>query len=230
MTILRVLDAAERELRRLDAMTRLAAGQERIVAQVAQLVDIPAIRRMQAELQPTLDAVRRAEQQIAAAMPSKETLDRFQTALPSANALASLDAVHNDSLRRAAAAIEASLPNTQRVYEQVRAAFEPSRRLVEQFAAMQVPARELVDCAERIDRSWSETARQVAEQVRISERHIDRELARALRGRGWLGVERHLTTWELSRILEIRGRNKGKESTSLSARRFVARSTRASPR
>jgi hypothetical protein len=30
-----------------------------------------------------------------------------------------------------------------------------------------------------------------------------------LLARGWLGVERHLTTWELSRLLEVRGRNRG---------------------
>jgi hypothetical protein len=40
---------------RFDAVARLAADAERTVAELSRLVDIPSIRRMQADMQPTVD-------------------------------------------------------------------------------------------------------------------------------------------------------------------------------
>ena len=77
MTILPVLDAAIRSQRQLDGLARLAADAERTVAELSRVVDIPSIRRMQADMQPSVDLARRMQQEIAASLPSKETLAQF---------------------------------------------------------------------------------------------------------------------------------------------------------
>ena len=209
MTILPVLDAAIRSQRQLDALARLAADAERTVAELSRVVDIPAIRRMQADLQPTVDLARRMQQEIAASLPSKETLARFQASLPSPDVLAAFQSTNGDAQRQAHEAMLTTVPDTQRMLDQMRTMFEPSRRLAPQFAAMEVPARELAGFAKRVEASWLHSAEQLIERARLAERQVDRHLAKLLLARGWLGVERHLTTWELSRLLEVRGRNRG---------------------
>jgi hypothetical protein len=224
MTILNVLDAldvVQRERRRLDAVSRFAADAERTFAEFARTVDIPAVMRMKEELQPKIDLARRMQREVAAALPSEETLAKFQASFPIGDALAKFQAsfptrdahaefqtTHRDAQRQVHEAMRTALPDTQGMLERMRSMFEPSRHLVEQFAAMQVPARELVEFAGRVEASWLHTAQQMVERARIVERQIDRQLARLLLARGWLGVERHLTTWELSRLLDVRGPNK----------------------
>ena len=101
MTILPVLDAAIRSQRQLDALARLAADAERTVAELSRVVDIPAIRRMQADLQPTVDLARRVEQDIAASLPSKETLARFRASLPNPDVLATFQSTNGEAQRQA---------------------------------------------------------------------------------------------------------------------------------
>jgi hypothetical protein len=100
MTILPVLDAAIRSQRQLDALARLAADAQRIVAELSRIVDIPSIRRMQADVQPTVDLARRMQQEIAASLPSKETLAQFQASLPSPDVLAEFQRTTSEAQRQ----------------------------------------------------------------------------------------------------------------------------------
>ena len=127
---------------------------------------------------------------------------RFQASLPSPDVLAACQSTSGEA--QAYEAMLTTVPDTQRILDQMRTMFEPSRRLAQEFAAMEVPARELAGFAKRVEASWLDSAEQLIERARLAERQVDRHLAKLLLARGWLGVERHLTTWELSRLLEVR--------------------------
>jgi hypothetical protein len=86
----------------------------------------------------------------------------------------------------------------------------------ELFAAYEAPARELRRFAESLNLSWMESARRMAEHVRLAERHyLDWRLVKLLHRRGWFGIERHLTTDDLARLLRLRG--KGRRSLAIDA-------------
>jgi len=108
---------------------------------------------MQADVQPTVDLARRMQQQIAASLPSKKTLTQFQASLPSPDVLADLQRTNGEAQRKAHDAMLTTLPDAQRMLDQMRTIFEPSRRLAEQFTAMRVPAQELADFAKRVEAS-----------------------------------------------------------------------------
>jgi hypothetical protein len=120
MTILPVLDAAIRSQRQLDALARPAADAGRTVAELSRIVDVPSIRRMQADVQPTVDLARRMQQEIAASLPSKETLAQFQASLPSPDVLAEFQRTTSEAQRQVHDAMLSILPDKHRMPDQPR--------------------------------------------------------------------------------------------------------------
>jgi hypothetical protein len=75
---------------------------------------------MQADMRPTIDLARRMQQEIAASLPSKETVAQFQASLPSPDVLAGLQSTHGEAQRQFHDAILTTLPDTQRMLDHVR--------------------------------------------------------------------------------------------------------------
>jgi hypothetical protein len=94
---------------------------------------------MPADMRPTIDLARRMQQEIAASLPSKETVAQFQASLPSPDILAGLQRTHGEAQRQFHDAMLSTLPDKQRMLDHIRTMFEPSRRLAQQFAAMGFP-------------------------------------------------------------------------------------------
>jgi hypothetical protein len=133
-----------------------------------------------------------------------------------------------ESMRLLSERTNASLAPLSKSLESFRVAAEgvgatafAMQRLGEQFAASLAPLR-LTDTMQLLAESFRQqlhgafgfsetTGQQIAELGRQLLLSTDRHVAGVLLTRGWLGVERHLTTAQLAKLVRVKGRGKGVE-------------------
>jgi hypothetical protein len=185
MPILPSIEEQERQLKFADALSRLVSDAQRDRARLLSQVDVPAIMRMRDEAEAALAQVIR------------------HVDLPA------IQRAQRDMVVAVAEPLKDVSESFRALEKHVAANAEPFRRLQQQVAAISEPIQRLAEVAKRIELSWLESAKAVAAHVQLAEQNLDRRVARALMARGWLGIERHVTPWELGAILEGRKPRRG---------------------
>ena len=105
--------------------------------------------------------------------------------------------------------ISAVLGAADRFQKEFAELADPMRDLSARLDEIQIPAQQLANFSREFESAWLQAAEAFSEYVGTAERQIDRDVAKLLMKRGWLGIDRHLKTSELMNLLRVKGRNKG---------------------
>jgi hypothetical protein len=241
MAILPAVNAAETRLRNVDALSDLVAEAQRRVAEVQRIHGSTVLRLQEqvteslrlatAGATATNLAMQRFGDQFATTrlsetMKSMQLMaERTNAALASPQMSKTMESLRLMSERTNAALLSPQMSETmksmQLMAERTNAAALAMQRFGDQFATSLAPLR-LTETMELLAQSFRErlhgafgfsetTAQRIAEFGRNFQLSTDRHIAGVLLTRGWLGVERHLSTWQLARLVNVRGRGKGVE-------------------
>jgi hypothetical protein len=123
----------------------------------------------------------------------------------------SLAQQQSDAIRTAANQMEVAVGRTAAETLTIQHQLATAANLAdEQWRMFESVGRQMAEFARHFDLCWLDTVERISRDLLPTERMFDRRIAKLLLSRGWLGVERHLSTLALSDVLEIKGRAKGK--------------------